>query len=411
MPQTRMEHPFHTALQTFASTVTAKMAQLTTGSPEDQLRAPFETFMAAAAQALGWNVVCTGETPLPDRLGRPDYAVHLNQLLAGYVELKAPGIGATASRFKGHNRDQFRRFAAIPNLLYTDGNEWALYRDGKPVNRVVRLSGDVTAHGGKAATPQDVHAIENLLRDFLSWQPFIPTSRVGEIYLKGFAAMLAPLCRMLRDDVIDALKRPDSPLVQLARDWRQLLFPDASDDQFADDYAQTVTFALLLGRSEDNAETFALEGAEAALAAQHSLLARALQVLTDPAARASSASSVRRAIWTATPSAACASICAGSATMSGFSTSAARDAAPAGATTSLPSRRPLPSPLPCALRRRNRAYPPRFDMPASTGRGTTNSPPSMPFPVFRQWPGRTARLTGRRRFAQQDGVFISVGRC
>lgn len=283
MPQTRMEHPFHTALQTFASTVTAKMAQLTAGSPEDQLRAPFETFMAAAAQALGWNVVCTGETPLPDRLGRPDYAVHLNQLLAGYVELKAPGVGVTASRFRGHNRDQFKRFAAIPNLLYTDGNEWALYRDGKPVDRVVRLSGDVAADGDKAVTPQDAHAVENLLRDFLLWQPFIPAGRAGKIDLKGFAAMLAPLCRLLRDDVTDALKRPESPLVQLAGDWRQLLFPDASDDQFADAYAQTVTFALLLGRSEDTAETFTLEGAEAALAAQHNLLSRALQVLTDRA--------------------------------------------------------------------------------------------------------------------------------
>ena len=292
MPQTRMEHPFHTALQTFASTVTAKMAQLTTGSPEDQLRAPFETFMVAAARALGWNVVCTGETPLPDRLGRPDYAVHLNQLLAGYVELKAPGSGVTASRFKGHSRNQFKRFAAIPNLLYTDGNEWALYRNGQPVDRVVRLAGDVAVDGSKAVTSRDAHAVENLLRDFLLWQPFIPTDRAGRIDLKDFAAMLAPLCRMLRDDATDALKRPGSPLVQLARDWRQLLFPDASDNEFADAYAQTMTFALLLGRSEGAADTFTLESAEAALAAQHNLLARALQVLTDPTARADIAASL-----------------------------------------------------------------------------------------------------------------------
>lgn len=278
--------PLHTALQGFADAVTAKTTQLTSGAPEDQLRAPFEAFMAAAGQALGWNVVCTGETPLPDRLGRPDYAVHLNNLLAGYVELKAPGGGAAASRFRGHNRQQFKRFSAIPNLLYSDGNEWALYRGGQLVGRVVRLSGDVTTDGGRAAAPRDAQAVEDLLRDFLLWQPLIPTDRRGRIDLQGFAAMLAPLCRMLRDDVIDALKRPASPLVQLARDWRQLLFPDASDAQFADAYAQTVTFALLLGRSEGTSGAFTLESAEAALAAQHSLLARALQVLTDPSARA-----------------------------------------------------------------------------------------------------------------------------
>ena len=63
-------------------------------------------------------------------------------------------------------------------------------------------------------------------------------------------------------------------------DWRQLLFPDASDEQFADAYAQTVTFALLLGRSE-GADPLTLGNAQEALAAQHNLLSRALQVLTD----------------------------------------------------------------------------------------------------------------------------------
>ena len=250
----------HTALQDFAAAVTDKMTQITAGEPEDQLRAPFETFMAAAARALGWNIVCTGETTLPDRLGRPDYAVHRNQLLAGYVELKAAGVGATATRFRGHNRGQFKRFSAIPNLLYTDGNEWALYRDGIVVDKVVRLAGDVAVDGRNAAILQDAQAIEGLLRDFLSWQPFIPTDRKGKIDLKGFATLLAPLCRMLRDDVTDALKQPASPLVQLARDWRQLLFPDASDTRFADAYAQTVAFALLLGRSEGAVYAFEVSG-------------------------------------------------------------------------------------------------------------------------------------------------------
>ncbi len=281
----------HNALQNFAAAVTAKMSQLTAGEPEDQVRAPFENLMAEVATMLDCNVVCTGETPLPGRLGRPDYAIHLNRLLAGYVELKAPGVGATATRFKGHNRDQFKRFSDVPNILYTDGNEWALYRYGKFVDKIVRLSGDVAADGGKAVTPQDAYGVERLLRDFLSWRPIIPIDRRGKIDLKGFAALLAPLCRMLRDDVTDALKDQNSPLVQLAKDWRQLLFPDASDEQFADAYAQTVAFALLLGRSE-GADPLTLDSAEKALAAQHNLLSRALQVLTDPNARAEMSASL-----------------------------------------------------------------------------------------------------------------------
>jgi hypothetical protein len=275
----------HEPLQTFAADVKAKMTQLTAGEPEDQLRGPFENFKTAVAEAMGWDIVCTGETPLPDRRGRPDYAVHLRNLLVGYVEIKAPGTGAIASRFRGRNREQFKRFSAIPNLLYTDGNEWALYRSGKLVGRVVRLSGDISTDGKKAATSRDAAALEPLLRDFFLWEPIIPRDRRGKIDLKGFADLLAPLCRMLRDDVIDALRDPSSPLVQLAGNWRQLLFPDAPDEQFADAYAQTVTFALLLGRGE-GAEPLTLDNAVAALSAQHNLLSRALQVLTDSEVRA-----------------------------------------------------------------------------------------------------------------------------
>ena len=55
---------------------------------------------------------------------------------------------------------------------------------------------------------------------------------------------------MLRNDVDRRLEGPAVAAGELARDWRQLLFPDADDEQFADAYAQTVTFALLLARSE-----------------------------------------------------------------------------------------------------------------------------------------------------------------
>ena len=281
----------HEALQEFAAAVTTKTTQLTAGEPEEQLRGPFDRFLSDMASFLGWNVVCTGETRLPDRLGRPDYAVHSNGLLVGYVEIKAPGTGADASRFRGRNRQQFQRFSAIPNLLYTDGNQWALYRGGERVGGVVRLSGDVARDGRHAAAVEDAPGVERLVRDFLSWEPLLPLDGRGRMDLGRFADLLAPLCRMLRDDVTDALADPASPLVHLAKDWRQLLFPHASDVQFADAYAQTVAFALLLGRSE-GADPLTLDRAQAALAAQHGLLSRALQVLTDPGVRAEMSASL-----------------------------------------------------------------------------------------------------------------------
>ena len=132
------------ALQGFASAVTEKMTQIISGEPEDQLRTPFDDFMSSAGSILGWELVCTGEVHLPNRLGKPDYGIHRNNLLAGYAELKAPGTGANTKQFKGHNREQFKRFSSIPNILYTDGNEWSLYRNGERVDTIIRLSGNVS---------------------------------------------------------------------------------------------------------------------------------------------------------------------------------------------------------------------------------------------------------------------------
>jgi hypothetical protein len=247
--------------------------------------------MKAVAAVKGSKIVCTGETQLPNRLGRPDYAVHRNGLLTGYVELKAPGTGGHARHFKGHNRDQFKRFSAIPNMLYTDGNEWALYRDGDLIGKTVRLSGDIVTDGQKAVDHADAQALDRLLVDFLSWEPMIPRDSNSDVLLDEFAQLLAPLCRMLRDDVTDALKDKTSPLNVLADDWRQLLFPNAPDEQFADAYAQTVTFALLLGRSE-GADPLTIGEAVNKLDVQHNLLSRALQVLTDRKARAEIATSL-----------------------------------------------------------------------------------------------------------------------
>lgn len=282
---TKPDQAIFEALQQFAASVTANFKAFAAGEPEAQLTNPTEAFLSATGKALAYkHFVAKRESQLQGRLGRPDYAVLVNKLLVGYIELKGPGKGANPNNFKGHDRKQWNRFKAVPNLIYTDGNQWALYRDGERAGKVVHLSGDITTDGRSAVKPADLDALKPLLTGFLAWCPIIPAKK-GQIDLKGLANLLAPLCRMLRDDVIDALKDAQSPLVQLGQDWRDLLFPDADDDQFADAYAQTVTFALLLARSE-RADPLTLPNAQTALAATHSLLSRALQVLTDPNAQA-----------------------------------------------------------------------------------------------------------------------------
>lgn len=127
-----------------------------------------------------------------------------------------------------------------------------------------------------------------MLTEFLKWTPTPITSATALV------RAVAPLTRLLRGEVLDQLElerrkvateeefEEDQPFLGLARDWRELLFPNASDEVFADGYAQTVTFALLLARTEDIRLTGkSLHTVGTRLGPGHSLMGNALQLLTD----------------------------------------------------------------------------------------------------------------------------------
>ncbi len=267
------------ALRAFADTVKAKVTANAHGEAEAQLSGPVSSLLESIGKIIHRNIVAKAESRLGERLGIPDFGMVVDGALNGYVELKAPGLGADTARFKGRDKDQWERFKSQPNILYTDGNEWCLYQNGESAGRLLEFSKDITKHGAKGVSEADAEHFRSIIIGLLAWEPIVPEKP------KDQATLLAPLCRLLRDDVADALRDPDSPLVSLAKDWRSLLFPDASDERFADAYAQTVTFGLLLARSE-GADVSNLGSATAKLDAGHALLSRALQVLTDTKSRA-----------------------------------------------------------------------------------------------------------------------------
>ena len=73
-------------------------------------------------------------------------------------------------------------------------------------------------------------------------------------------------------------------LTALATDWRKLLFPQADDAQFADGYAQAVTFGLLVARARGISLSKGIENAAQELRKTNSLIGTALRLLTDDAA-------------------------------------------------------------------------------------------------------------------------------
>lgn len=268
-------------LEAFAEALKAKFALPGAASPEDQLKPHVAKLFEDVGEQYGLKVETRTETHLSEHKVRPDIAIYVGGLICGYIELKAPGLGADAPKLKGdHNKKQWAKLKGLPNLIYTDGREWSLYRsgarpDGQPM---VRLTDDPTEKGKAATGEEDAEALDRVFRDFLAWQPTVPHTP------SGLARYLAPLSRFLRSEVENALEQSGSAVTLLASEWRRFFFPDSDNAKFADAYAQTVTYAMLLARLSGAAKLDPTEAAKT-LDANNGLLARTLELLGQKEAR------------------------------------------------------------------------------------------------------------------------------
>jgi hypothetical protein len=264
-------------VQAFVTSASQKLAA--GGNAEANIRKPVETFLTDVATEQGFSVVLSDEDSVPQAGVRPDWSLHADGALAGYVEAKSPGKGADPSQFTGHDADQWSRLEDLPNVLLTDGIEWAHYRHGGCIEPgIIRFSGELgDASAGLAAPGQ----LGELIERFVSWVPSAPQSA------SDLAETAARLCRLLRNEVAGQLQTNDR-LHEHAEEWRKLLFADADDDTFADGFAQTVTFALLLARVEKiefpsgDASGDVVHRVARSLGQRHAVIGRALELLTDP---------------------------------------------------------------------------------------------------------------------------------
>ena len=86
--------------------------------------------------------------------------------------------------------------------MYTDGNSFSLWRNGKIEGKVIHLDGDVETSGKSLKAPPELPA---LYQNFLSWDPIPPNNA------KDLAVISARLCRLLRDEVEEELGREIGP--------------------------------------------------------------------------------------------------------------------------------------------------------------------------------------------------------
>lgn len=272
------------------SAIDEELALDARGNPEDQLKAPLTHFLNDAAVALVNKIHVTTEhrQTAGDVVEgvRLDMAIKRGQgQLIGHIELKASGKSANPYRKTGwtkHDRTQWAKLEQHPNLVYSNGWEWTLLRHGagQPLAHVT-LQPD--ANG--TVPEEQTSALKSLLSQFLTWRPLAPSSP------KTLADQLAPLTAFLRDSVVDVLKTSSETttgLPALYQKWQADLLPGATHKDFADSFAQTFTYALLLARieSEHDDETFTASAVtDSLLRNGHKLIGSVLELMTQPSNR------------------------------------------------------------------------------------------------------------------------------
>ena len=251
------------------------------GRMEDRIREPVYNLLKALAGTLGRGIVVHDEVLLDDISAIPDFAVDVAMGRAGYIELKSQQVGIPENwnHPRKHDRDQWRKFGNLPNVIYTDGIKWSLYRNGQRWGKLAMFRGDLFSSGSKLVPADD--EFEIIIREFLVWKPDRPAT------LRQVISEVAPLCRLLRHQVAETMvyerTSPEKKVfTTLANEWRETLFPSLTDDEFSDAYAQTVTFALLLARVDGVAfDNRSLNDIAGQLTKKHSLMGESLSILTN----------------------------------------------------------------------------------------------------------------------------------
>nr|MBC7245340.1 N-6 DNA methylase [Chloroflexota bacterium] len=198
------------------------------------------------AQATGRPEIQVTVLPRPTEAGNPDFRVwDGTSRIVGYLEAKPP-TEEFLDRFE--DSEQLQRYrSTFPNLILTNFLEFRLYRNGERI--MTAQLGRPRVLTALQQTPPMEHAEEvwSLLEQFLAFS--LPRPLTAE----SLAVELAKRTRFLRDVVRQELAMEQEAgkgrLRGFYEAFQKFLIGSLTPEEFADLYAQTVTYGLFAART------------------------------------------------------------------------------------------------------------------------------------------------------------------
>jgi len=191
--------------------------------------------------------------PKQTEAGNPDFRIWDGRArITGYIEAKKPGVNLDQIEVS----PQLKRYLhTFPNVILTDFYEFRLYRDGQRMLRVVAGQSFVPGALHAPAPVSDAEGLADLFAQFFSF------SLPRRFTARTLAVELAKRTRFLRDEVValelaEEEKRGRGDILGFYHAFKSFLIADLTLAQFADLYAQTVTYGLFAARTRFAGEGF-----------------------------------------------------------------------------------------------------------------------------------------------------------
>ncbi|MFA5593261.1 MAG: type ISP restriction/modification enzyme [Micavibrio sp.] len=186
------------------------------------------------------NIQATNE-PARIKCGAPDYVLTRKNIPVGYIEAKDIGVDLN----KTEKDEQLSRYLdSLENLILTDYLEFRFFRNKQKVEtiRIAEIDGKTIR-----PLPENFDRLKTMLIDFAAFQGQTIKSA------KKLAEMMAGKAKMMRDVFKATLEaEDDSTLKDQMRAFKAILMHDLDAAQFADIYAQTITYGLFTARLHDD---------------------------------------------------------------------------------------------------------------------------------------------------------------
>jgi hypothetical protein len=220
----------------FKSYLHALQTALAAGDSTEHTHRPA---LKALLEAVEPGVTATNEPKQVTDCGKPDMAVRRGAVPLGYLETKDVGKNLEEEERSA----QVKRYrAALPNLILTDYLEFRWYVGGE--RRAKGTLGHLERDGKIKAKKEDVTAVRELLAQFLAHQ----APSIGAA--KDLAVRMAGLAHLMRDAALKTLE--GEPSTGTLRGWQaafeKTLLPHLPATEFADMYAQTLTYGLFAAK-------------------------------------------------------------------------------------------------------------------------------------------------------------------